>query len=107
MGVLAQKDNDKAVNERILAKESFSVPTDFIYSKEKFMMAIGGPQKIRLQNTEGYFIEIQEGVGKYSLSPASSTRDFVTGDINNSFGLYIIGNYLYYIDGNAISKKNL
>jgi hypothetical protein len=38
---------------------------------------------------------------------SSTKEEFVTGDINNSFGLYIIGNYLYYIDGNAITKKNL
>lgn len=72
----AQINDDKAMVEWKLAEESFYIPADFKSSNEKFAMTIGGPQKIHLQTNENYFIEIEEGVGKYSLDPASSARDF-------------------------------
>ncbi|MDR1339414.1 MAG: DUF5050 domain-containing protein [Prevotellaceae bacterium] len=60
--------------ERKLAGESFNIPVNFETSNEKFGTVIGGPKKIRLQTPEGYFVQITEGVGKYSLNPASSAQ---------------------------------
>jgi hypothetical protein len=70
------KSSNVTTSEKKLAGESFNVPVSYESSTEKFGMVIGGPQKIRLQTDKGYFVQITEGVGKYSLSPASSAQGF-------------------------------
>jgi hypothetical protein len=71
-----KKSDDISTVEWKLKGESFNVPVHFKSSDEHFMTAIGGPGKMYLQTNEGYFIGIEEGVGKYSMSPASSAQGF-------------------------------
>lgn len=33
--------------------------------------------------------------------------EFISGDINDSFGLYIIGDHIYYINGRALTKERI
>jgi hypothetical protein len=67
-----------------LGGESFNIPVGIKTSNERFPFAIGGPQKIHLQSDEGYFIEIEEGVGRYSLNSSSSAKDFGTNRVKST-----------------------
>jgi len=78
------KRNDVVTVEWNLGGESFKIPVDFKQSNENFRYAYGGPQRIRLQTDEGYYVEITESVGKFSFNPVSSAEEFGTKRVKST-----------------------
>ena len=80
-----------------------------------------GNEKISVDRGDTYFsmdsewVYYRDGWGKsggdskiYAFNKKTSANEaFAAGDIDSSFGFYIIGNQLYYLNGAAIAKKPL